>query len=129
VSLDCSDIRPLPLQSLPLASVESSNELDWSDAVNRSDSSYAVLLPPDRITCEFDARPVAGMKRPVYVFSASGYLYEWFPNDADSPGAALAMNMSENQRVDMLKLLIQQKDIFLPPIYAQWRKSLGALHE
>ncbi|MFZ1729615.1 MAG: hypothetical protein WBQ23_08365 [Bacteroidota bacterium] len=129
VLLDCSTVRPLPLRELPLLSVESSNGVDWEAAVAKPDSSYAILLPPDRIACEFDAAPAAQMLRPIYVFAARGYLYEWFPNDRDSPGAAFAANLSETQRVDMLKLLIQQKDIFLPPIYAQWRKSIGALQE
>ncbi|MBE0645979.1 MAG: hypothetical protein IH600_17995 [Bacteroidetes bacterium] len=127
VTIDPAPASPLAMRELPLISVQSSGTADRSSEISRTDDSYAVLLPPEQITCAFDPQPVANMKHPVYVFAAQGYLYEWFPTDGDSPASALAADLEGSQRVEMLKLLIAQKDLFLPPIYAQWRKSLDDL--
>ncbi len=118
VLLDCSIVQPLELRPLELTTVSASDGKDWRGAIAETDAEYALLFPPQYLDVSFDARLSRGMQNPLYVFAAQGYLYEWFP---DSPG--VKAGESNVDRVALLKMLIREKNLFLPPIYAQWEKS------
>lgn len=123
VSLDASPARPLTLQPLEMIAATSSDAVNQRDAISDNDSSYVLILPPNYIDVRFDAKPLLSMKRPVYVFAAQGYLYEWLPSGPVAGPVLTAM--SGKDRIAMFKLLLGQRDILLPPIYAEWRRVSG----
>lgn len=123
VSMDFSPVKPLPLQQLEMNSVIASDNKNWEDAIKSNDSSYALILPPNYLDIQFSTVEALRMQNPVYVFAAQGYLYEWFPTQKESAIPFITGTMEGADRIEMLKNLIKQKEIFLPPIYAGWRKS------
>jgi len=123
VSIDFSPVQPLPLHPLEMNSVSASDNKKWEDAVKSSDSSYALILPPNYLDIQFNSAAALGMKKPVYLFAAQGYLYEWFPTQKESSTPFITETMEGADRIVMLKNLIKQKEFFLPPIYSGWRKS------
>ena len=123
VSIDCSPVDPLPMHPLNLLAVNASDSADWKSAVTSSDSSYALILPPNHLDLTFDTAPVRGMRCPVYVFAAQGYLYEWFAAQPSSFATTESLPVSGFDRVALVKLLIQHRDVFLPPIYAAWKNE------
>lgn len=122
VAMDVSPAHPLTLRPLELLSVTASDSRDWEEALGADDSSYALILPGQHLDCVFRATQTRDMNRPVFVVAAQGYLYEWFPT-APERSTPLADLMSRTDRIAALKILLAQKDLFLPPIYAVWRKS------
>jgi hypothetical protein len=126
VHVDASPAEPLVLREMPMRSAVASDGRDAAAEVCASDSSYALLLPPQRIDLTFDAASEATMGRPVHVVAARGYLYEWFSRDAEGSPFEAPQGMSGENRIALLKALIGQKDIFLPPLYARWRKETSA---
>jgi hypothetical protein len=122
LALDCSTAKPLPLQLLTMMSAISSEGQNCKEMLSSDDSSYTLVLPPHYVDITFDAVPTTTMQRPVFVCAAKGYLYEWFPQAVDS--SFTFHNLNGGNRITMLKLLINQKDIFLPPIYAGWQKTI-----
>jgi len=123
VLLDCSSVKPLAMCPLNMTTVSASDGRDWSKAIARNDSEYALVLPPHRLDIAFDPEPTRAMQKPVYVFAAQGYLYEWFPA---TPMASSSVSSTAPTNVDcvaLLKLLIQEKNLFLPPLYAAWEKN------
>ena len=124
VSLDFSPVQPLTLHPLEIISVNASDKMDWESAIKCNDSSYALILPPNYLDITFNSGTALGMQRPVYVFAAQGYLYEWFPTQTELASSVISESMNDGDRIAMLKLLIGQKDLFLPPIYAGWRKTI-----
>lgn len=123
VSIDYTSVEPFALHPLEMTSVNISTGMDWRDAISFADSSYALLLPPDYMDITFDSTPVLDMQNPVYVFAAQGYLYEWFPVLEEPVQLVMLNEMTGNDRIELLKLLIQKKDLFLPPLYARWKKE------
>jgi len=123
VSVDFSIVQPLPLHPLEMVSVSASDKMNWESAIKSSDSSYAVILPPNYLDITFDSAPTLGMQRPVYVFAAQGYLYEWLPTQTEPFSSVFSEATTGGDRVAMFKLLIERRDLFLPPIYAGWRKA------
>ena len=123
VSIDFSPVRPLSLHSLKMISVKSSDKNNCENAIKSNDSLYALILPPNYIDIHFESVPVLEMRKPIYILAIQGYLYEWFSNPKESTDNLVATEMSSGDRVAMLKLLVQQKNIFLPPIYARWQRG------
>ena len=124
VFIDFSTVQPISMKSLEMISVTSSDKNNWENAIKSNDSLYALLLPPHHIDLQFRSAPVHRMRKPVYIIAAQGYLYEWFPLEKYSTDNFLSNNIPIGDRVAMLSLLIRQKDLFLPPIYARWQKSI-----
>jgi hypothetical protein len=123
VSMDFSPVQPLPLHPLDIMSVSASDRMNWESAIKSGDSSYALILPSNYLDISFRSDAALGMQRPVYVFAAQGYLYEWFPTKTEPASSVISETVTGGDRVSMLKLLIKQRDLILPPIYAGWRKA------
>ena len=121
VTIDCSTVTPIPLRPLEMTSVSSSDHQQWKNALVRSDSTYAVLLPPNYLDVAFDAAPAKKVQKPVYVFAAQGFLYEWLPSSENK--ATVAGSIEKDNRVRLFTLIIQHKDLFLPAVYAEWRQN------
>jgi len=122
VSIDFSPVQPLPLHPLEMISASSSDQMNWEGAIKSSDSSYALILPSNYLDISFSSVTALSMRRPVYVFAAQGYLYEWFPTQTEPASSLISETMTGGDRIAMLKLLIKQRELFLPPVYAGWRK-------
>lgn len=123
LSVDFSPVQPIPIHPLALKSVTSTDGMSWKDAIASADSSYALIFPPHHLDLTFDPGMTSQMQNPVYVFAAQGYLYEWFPASAEYAVPMFASSpIKSEDRVQIFKALIQQKDIFLPVIYSKWRK-------
>ncbi len=127
VYIDFSPVQPLPLHPLEMTSVSASDGSDWEDAIRSSDSSYATILPPNHVDITFRAALATGMRNPVYVVATQGYLYEWFPAPTQPVSAVSTHAMTGSDRIETLKLLIQKKDLLLPPICAEWRRDSGCV--
>ncbi len=123
VSIDFSPVQPLPLHQLEIISVSASDQMNWEGAIKSSDSSYALILPPNYLDITFASAPTIGLQKPVYILAAQGYLYEWFSQSIEHASSVVSATFTESDRIAIFKLLIKQRDIFLPPIYAGWRKA------
>jgi hypothetical protein len=123
VLLDCSPVKPLAMCPLNMTTVSASDGRDWSKAIARNDSEYALVLPPNHLDIAFDPEPTRAMQKPVYVFAAQGYLYEWFHASPTASSSISSTEPTNVDRVTLLKLLIQEKNLFLPPLYAAWEKN------
>jgi len=62
------------------------------------------------------------MQRQVFVVAAKGYLYEWFPTPEDGSADGLTASLQGHERIALLKSVLRNRDIFLPPIYREWRE-------
>jgi hypothetical protein len=123
IGIDFSAVKPLVLHPLNMTSVRSSDNAHWDNAIAATDSTYALILPPDHLDLTFDAAPGTGMQKPVYVFAAQGYLYEWLSRSVPPSTSLRAETAQGKDKVEMFKLLIQQKNLFLPQVYAAWREN------
>ena len=123
VSMDFSTVQPLPLRPLEIMSVSASDQMNWEGAIKSNDSSYALILPPNYLDIMFDSAPTIDIQKPVYVLAAQGYLYEWFSKPTEHISSVVSETLTDGDRIAMFKLLIKQRDLFLPPIYAGWRKA------
>jgi hypothetical protein len=123
VLLDCSPIKPIAMRPLSMTTARASDGRDCSKAIARDDLEYALVLPPDHLDIAFDPEPTRGMQKPVYVFAAQGYLYEWFPASPMASSSVGSPAPTNFDRVALLKLLIQDRNLFLPPLYAAWEKN------
>jgi hypothetical protein len=121
VSVSSVKGQPLTFYPLNLISVSSSDNKDCKNEIANSDSLYVTILPPHYLDIQFDATSVKTMKNPTYILAAQGYFYEWFPRPADFAFPLIPNGISVNDRIAMLKILVQNKNLFLPPIYAQWQ--------
>ncbi|HKI46775.1 MAG TPA: hypothetical protein VKA08_15710, partial [Balneolales bacterium] len=123
LSVDCSKEEPLTMHPLKMLSATSTaHQRNTQAAVAKSDSLYAIILPPERIDMTFDGSQIANMGKPVYILAAKGYLYEWLPAARDLSPADIPGWFEGTDRVSMLKYLIRHEDLFLPQIYARWRE-------
>lgn len=123
VTIDYSDVRPIALSKLDLVSVRSSDKMDWRSAIESNDSSYALILPPATIDLTFDGFSSRKLKKPVYVFAAKGYLYEWLQSSPTNAPSQVLSLVPVSSRVELFKQVISHKDQFLPSIYADWRRA------
>jgi len=121
VQIDFSTVKPIPLRPLSLASVKASDGNDWGRALANYDTSYAILFPPNHLDLTFDASTSTTMRKPLYVFAARGYLYEWLPSATPGNPSASTSSIGADVRIELFKSLINHKEFFLPSVYAEWR--------
>ena len=123
LQMDFSPVKSLTLVSLPLINAVAQNGTRVERDISSHDTSYALILPPNHVVLSFEAAKAAKFKRPLYVVAARGYLYEWFPRDAEESLFTAPAGMTARDRISMLQALIGQKNIFLPPLYSQWKQE------
>jgi hypothetical protein len=123
VAIDESPAVPIPMHELRMTAAVGSRGDDMQQQVQLADSSYAIVLPPNHIDMQFDASPVAGMHKPVFIVAAQGYLYEWFPTRDDDAPPSVTDALTGSERIALLKSILQHQEVFLPPIYGEWRKD------
>jgi hypothetical protein len=123
VTLDASPAEPLPMHELSMTTAAGSRGDDMMQRLADADSRYAMLLPPEHVDIRFDAAPAAGMRAPVYIIAAQGYLYEWFPTPDEASEDGLTASLQGHERIALLKSVLKHKEAFLPPIYREWKKT------
>ncbi len=126
VTADYSEGEPLEMHPLPMARVFASNgegEDELKSKLLNSDRQYALMYPPEYMDITFDGSVTSGMQRPAYVIAAGGFMYEWFPNTGNFSHTDKPAWMGRMSRVELLKNLIAEKEIFLPPVYKSWSKT------
>jgi hypothetical protein len=123
VTLDASPVETLPMHELPMTAADGSRGNDMRQLLADADSRYAVLLPPEHVDIAFDASQTAIMRSPVYIVSAQGYLYEWFPTPEEGSADGLTALLQGHERIALLKSVLRNREIFLPPIYREWRED------
>jgi hypothetical protein len=122
VQVDWTPVRPIKTRTAELHFGIGPDGKDISSELRRADDQYAVLFPQEQIELTFDAiRPSQG-KKICYALDVRGYLYEWLPEKNDRIVFARAGEMSEESKIPYLKEFLNNKRIFLPLIYAEWRK-------
>ncbi|MDR8394401.1 hypothetical protein NC796_24850 [Aliifodinibius sp. S!AR15-10] len=120
LSVDVSKQPPLEMYPLEMTEAVKSGNVNVDQLVTKSDSLYAITLPPDYIDLVFDGTPAAGLEYPVFIFAAQGFLYEWFPEAGDFVTVAAKNWMNKVDRKEMLKRFKQQENLFLYSIYSRW---------
>ncbi|MCZ7557502.1 MAG: hypothetical protein M5R41_13970 [Bacteroidia bacterium] len=123
VTLDASPVETLQMHELPMTAADGSRGNDMRQLLADADSRYAVLLPPEHVDIAFDASQTASMRAPVYIVSAQGYLYEWFPTQEDGRADGLTASLHGRERIALLKSVLEHKEAFLPPIYRELTKT------
>lgn len=118
VSIENSSTKPLNMINADLLSITSSNNYKGvRQAISENDSSYTIILPPDYLDLEFDAEKSLSMQNPQYIFSARGYLYEWFPQTNNSVNSRFSEWFDDVAPHNKRELFDQYEDIFLYAIY------------
>jgi hypothetical protein len=129
IRIDWTPTQQLKQKSVKMISAIGPNQADFSSQIANSDEKYAVLLPPESIELNYEAIKPANNKKMVYIINAQGYLHEWFP-PKNSPQSNLSnISIPATQRIDYLKSLLQNKSIFLPPIYSQWEQTKTVINK
>ena len=123
VQIDWTPAKPLGKTIVPLISALGPKEKDVSEAIASVDSKYSVLLPPEKIELIYRSLSPSPGKKMAYVLNTQGYLYEWFPAQPSQKSNLSNISIPASQRINYLKNLLQNKSIFLPPIYAQWAQT------
>lgn len=123
VTMDTTMVTPLEKQVLDQKSMKASNGNPMmEEAIRSSDFLYALLMPPDHMEIIYEPGPAQEMQKPVYILSAQGYLYEWFPK-VENTFAHETMN--EIDRVELLPLFSEWESTFLYAIYRNRIKNKG----
>ncbi len=121
VQVDFTPVQPLQLHPLELIKAQASNGIEAKKDLELSDDRYTTLLPLEYLNLSYGARSTITLNHPIYVVAARGYMYEWFTTTEEGDNLSLSTGQSATERIDAIKLLIRNKEIFLPPIYALWK--------
>ena len=120
VQMDWTPVKPLKSVPVQLVSAIDPGNKEVSSALAFPDNNYVTLLPPEEIELTFKSIIPSSGKKVVYAISAQGYLYEWMPDIRDRNISSQKILVPENQRIQYIKDLVQQRSLFLTPIYAEW---------
>lgn len=121
VRVDWTPVQSLKMADVPLLSAMGSDGKDRQILLKSADDSYAMLLPPQCVDFVFQSRKPSLGKKLAYVLNAQGYLYEWMTRDSKH-NSALPFPIREEMKIAYLKKLLREKNLFLPPIYAEWKE-------
>ncbi len=119
VSMDFSEVEQIKGEQVPLVSATLSGE-DNSNKIISSDNYYSVLLPGDKMYLKFYDKYFSSDTR--YFIMVSGYLYEWYVKDSGSNSDFLASKSTGASRFKLFKLILNNKNLLLPPVYSEWEK-------
>lgn len=119
VSMDFSEVEQIKGEQVPLVSATLSGE-EISNKITSSDNYYSVLLPGDKIDLKFYDEYFSSDTR--YFVNISGYLYEWYVKDSGSNSDFLTSKSAGPSRFELFKLILNNKNLLLPPIYSEWEK-------
>ena len=122
VQMDWGLAKPLQSQAVPLFLATGSDGKNKVSLLTNADDKYAILLPPEKIDLKFKVLPPVPGKKITYAMSARGYLYEWIQQKTDQNIFSMFTNLIQDSKIDYLKHLLKNKNIFLPPVYTDWKR-------
>lgn len=123
IQVDWTPVEPLKMNEAVLHAVIGPFGKDVQNEVRHSDLQYVALLPPQGIDIKAKCcEPVVG-KKIIYGLKVRGYLYEWAQENSKLQTSTWGELVPHGMKVEFLKKLLLQKQIFLPPIYAEWKKE------
>lgn len=120
IGIDWTPVQHLIQKPVKHISMIGPDGKDVSTQLAISDNNYSVLLPPESIELRYKAEPLSNGKKIVYILHAQGYLYEWFPTGNSQNSTLTNILIPEQMRIEYLKILLESKSVFLPPIYSEW---------
>lgn len=122
VGVDWTPVKPLEQKPVTFLSALGPDSTDVSEQIGAADNTYVTLLPPDKIDLALNPFPPSTPHaKVVYALTVRGYLHEWIAK-GDAVSSTWAGSLPHGQRVNFLKMLLKQKSMFLPPIYAAWKE-------
>lgn len=93
------------------------------EALERVDERYAILLPGQEMNVKYRAKESQPSMKVTYALGVRGYLHEWLPGASPGGASIITASMTGEMKISYLKTLLRMKSVFLPPIYAEWKKS------
>jgi hypothetical protein len=121
-NIDWTPVQPLAYKPVDLISAKGPSDRDIMSLLKEGDERYAVLVPPQQIDLTFQSPFLEWDKKISYVLKTEGYLHEWF-FQTEEEESGFAGLIPDNMKIPFLKNLLQHKNLFLPPIYAEWQDS------
>ena len=120
VMIDESYSQKLKPVDVKIISAKSGGK-DVYSSIKNIDDNYTVILPGEKIDLEFESPENTGGGRISYALLADGYLYEWLIT-----GKGFSVNGNNNfyhssPKMELVKELFKNMDMFLPVIYDEWR--------
>lgn len=123
LQMDWTTVRKLAPLDVPLISAMGPGKKDVSPTLRSPDNEYLVLLPPETIDLKFKALNAPVGRKITYVLDVQGYLHEWIPPAAKESSIIPTAWMGGPAKIAYLKSILRLKNAFLPPVYAEWRRS------
>ncbi len=120
ISVDWTDVRPLPMTRVALRSAVGPAGEDLRDDLEADDGRYAILLPPDRIDLTFAGRAPKARGRVAYAVAVRGHLIEWDPPAAERAFQPPGPAVPSDRRIAVLEDLLGQRELTLGMAYADW---------
>jgi hypothetical protein len=119
VEVDWSPVLPLVEHVLPLLSAVHSERGSADRSVRFQDSDYAMLLPGEYVDMTFAAREPREGYAMTYACNASGYFYEWLPEQPVTGDLPEILASSGIDRIHVVEYLLRNHDVFLPVLFAR----------
>ena len=120
LSIDYSDVQSMEAAEVPLQTGEVSGQR-IEDKILRRDGNYQVLLPGDKIDLKFYDEYSTQNSR--YFLNVAGYLYEWYVKKPNTNENFLSFMPQGISRLNFLKLMLNNKELLLYPMYYEWGKE------
>jgi len=120
--VDWTTVNPLKAKPARLTSAIGPDGRDAMPVLSLSDMNYVMLLPPQHVDLCFEAVQPAPGKRVMYALNAQGYLYEWMTERSRSV-SAMSLAIPAQMKIPYLRKILPDKNLFLPPIYAEWKEQ------
>jgi hypothetical protein len=120
VNIDWTADKPLSSYELPIESIRGPKQINYLTTLRHNDDVYATLLPPDYL--EISAYNKQPGEKIYYALSISGYMHEWIPENYANKSDTFINYIPEKMKIDFVKELLKNKNLFLPSIYQEWKK-------
>ncbi len=118
-AISFTDAGPLQPVEIPLVSADFSGR-EINNKISAADGKYQVLMPGDKIELNYYDNEPGEESR--YFLNVTGYLYEWYVKDPGADPGFLAVIPEGISRLELFRTLISNKNLLLPPVYAEWEK-------
>ena len=125
-NMDWTPVQPLTYKPVDLVSATGPSKKDIMPLLKENDDRYTVLVPQQQIDLTFQSPHSERNKKISYVLKTRGYLHEWFIQ-ADDEDLSFSGFIPDDTKISYLKNLLQNKNLFLPLVYSEWKNSRIAM--
>jgi len=122
ISLDWTEVEQLNINKIPLYSIGGNFSEKHQYLLNNQDNLYIVILPSEHLDLIYQHTPSNLNSKIWYTLDATGYLYEWLPDEKSSSLFVGFGNIYHEDRVEFVKYLLNHKNVLLPLLYADWAR-------